>query len=71
MRPVRRVRFRVETAGHQHEDDATLAGAAALGLDLTAITEQLQLDGVAAFARSYAELLHSLDQKRRDPGVSS
>jgi transaldolase len=46
-------------------DDATLAGAAALGLDLQAITEQLQSDGVAAFARSYAELLDTLAQKRR------
>ena len=46
-------------------DDATLAGAAALGLDLAAITEQLQSDGVAAFARSYEQLLEALDEKRR------
>jgi transaldolase len=45
-------------------DDATLAGAAALGLDLHAITEQLQSDGIAAFAQSYGELLNALDQKR-------
>ena len=48
------------------EDDAVLAGAAALGLDLRALTEQLQVDGVAAFAKSYDELLHALDQKRRE-----
>ena len=47
------------------EDDATLAGADALGLDLVAITEQLQADGVAAFARSYEQLLEALAHKRR------
>jgi transaldolase len=46
-------------------DDATLAGAARLGLNLFAITEQLQTDGIAAFARSYEQLLGALDQKRR------
>lgn len=47
------------------EDDAVLASADALGLDLHAITERLQADGIAAFARSYEELLKALDQKRR------
>jgi transaldolase len=47
------------------EDEATLAGAAALGLDITAVAEQLQSDGVAAFARSYEELLAALALKRR------
>ena len=47
------------------DDDATLAAAAALGLDLHAITEQLQADGIAAFAQSYGQLLEALDQKRR------
>jgi transaldolase len=47
------------------EDDATLNGAAALGLDLSAITEQLQSDGVAAFARSYQQLLEAVADKRR------
>jgi transaldolase len=47
------------------EDDATLAGAAALGLDVAAITERLQEDGVAAFARSYEQLLEALAHKRR------
>ena len=47
------------------EDDATLAAGAALGLDLGAITEQLQADGIAAFAQSYERLLQALDEKRR------
>ena len=46
-------------------DDATLAGAARLGLNLFAITEQLQSDGITAFARSYEQLLDALDRKRR------
>jgi transaldolase len=49
----------------EDEDDAILAGAAALGLNLQAITAQLQADGVAAFARSYEQLLEALAQKRR------
>jgi transaldolase len=47
------------------EDDATLAGTARLGVDLFAITEQLQSDGVAAFAKSYEQLLDALARKRR------
>ena len=47
------------------DDDATLAGAARLGLDLRAMTEHLQADGIAAFAKSYEQLLTALDQKRR------
>ena len=51
-------------ASDADDDDATLAAAAALGLDLHAITGQLQADGIAAFAHSYAQLLNGLDQKR-------
>ena len=47
------------------EDDATLAGAARLGINLFAVTEQLRSDGVAAFARSYEQLLDALARKRR------
>jgi len=36
-----------------------------LGIDLTEITEQLQVDGVAAFAKSFEELLEALKKKRR------
>jgi transaldolase len=37
---------------------------AGLGIDLDAVTEQLQADGVAAFAASYDELLEALETKR-------
>ena len=47
------------------EDEATLAGAAALGVDLAAITSQLQADGISAFARSHQQLLEALADKRR------
>ena len=46
------------------EDDATLAAVAALGLDLRALTERLQADGLAAFAESYGQLLDALAHKR-------
>ncbi len=47
---------------------ATFARLAALGIDLAAITEQLQVDGVAAFADAFADLLHALDRKRATRG---
>ena len=46
------------------DDDATLAAIGALGVDLHALTEQLQRDGIAAFARSYQQLLGAIAQKR-------
>jgi transaldolase len=52
-------------ASDSSEDDATLGAAARLGVDLHALTEQLQADGIAAFAQSYEQLLNALDQKRR------
>jgi transaldolase len=52
-------------ASDSSEDDATLGAAARLGVDLHALTEQLQADGIAAFAQSYGQLLNALDQKRR------
>jgi len=52
-------------AADPDEDDVTLAAAVALGLDLHAITKKLQEDGIAAFAKSYGQLLNALDQKRR------
>ncbi|MBI2361464.1 MAG: transaldolase [Deltaproteobacteria bacterium] len=36
-----------------------------LGIDLTAVTERLQSDGVAAFAASYDQLLTALSEKRK------
>jgi transaldolase len=47
------------------EDEATLDAAGALGLDLHAMTERLQIEGVTAFAQSHAQLLEALAQKRR------
>jgi transaldolase/glucose-6-phosphate isomerase len=47
------------------EADATLARLASLGIDLNAITEKLQEDGVAAFAASFDQLMAALDKKRK------
>ncbi len=47
------------------EAEASLAQLAKLGVDLDGITEQLQQDGVAAFADSFDELMAALDDKRR------
>jgi transaldolase len=44
--------------------DRTLAELAALGVDLDAVTDQLQIEGVAAFARSFDQLLATLDDAR-------
>ncbi|HWH78377.1 MAG TPA: transaldolase, partial [Candidatus Binatus sp.] len=46
------------------EADAALASLARLGIDLAAITEKLQVDGVAAFAASFDQLLSALENKR-------
>jgi transaldolase len=45
--------------------DAALERAAALGLDVHAITEQLQADALTAFNSSYDQLLATLAEKRR------
>jgi transaldolase len=48
------------------EDAHRLLGEArALGLDMDAITEQLQVDGVAAFAGSYGEAVRGIEGKGR------
>jgi transaldolase/glucose-6-phosphate isomerase len=44
--------------------DAQLACLSALGIDLDRITEKLQVDGVAAFAASFDQLMAALDKKR-------
>ncbi|MCI4336371.1 MAG: bifunctional transaldolase/phosoglucose isomerase [Thermoplasmata archaeon] len=46
------------------EARATLVGIAQLGIDLPAITAQLLVEGVAAFADSFATLLNALEAKR-------
>ena len=47
------------------EAAATLAKAANLGLDLRALTEKLQMDGIAAFAASFERLIETVATKRR------
>jgi len=44
--------------------DAALASLAELGINLEAITEKLQVDGVAAFAASFDQLMGALEKKR-------
>jgi transaldolase/glucose-6-phosphate isomerase len=46
------------------EAQADMARLANLGIDLDAITEKLQVDGVAAFAASFDQLMAALDKKR-------
>ncbi len=45
--------------------EAALAGLKKLGVDLDAITEQLQVDGVKAFVDSYDQLFAALEEKRQ------
>lgn len=58
-----RVRVTLGTKGHEAE--AVLVNAAALGLDVHAIAEQLQADAINAFASSFDQLLATLAEKRR------
>ena len=44
---------------------AQLKHLAELGIDLDAVTQRLLDDGVAAFARSFASLMKSIDEKRQ------
>lgn len=46
------------------EAEAALERLSSLGIDLNAITEKLQSDGVASFAESFDSLLDSLKEKR-------
>jgi transaldolase len=48
------------------EAESQLATLARLGIDLDAVTDQLQVDGVAAFADSFDKALAALDLKRRE-----
>ena len=45
---------------------ATLERVAALGLDLHAITEQLQTEGIASFASSFEQLVATVGKRRRE-----
>jgi transaldolase len=54
------------TLGTEGEDvEAALGNATALGLDVQAITEQLQGDAIKAFASSFDQLVATLAEKRR------
>jgi transaldolase len=57
-----RVRNTLESADMKAE--VVLQQLAAVGVDVHAITEQLQADGIEAFATSFDRLLASLAQKR-------
>ena len=61
-----RVRVTLGTEETDAEATATLDKAAALGLDVRAITEQLQIDGLAAFASSTEQLMATVGMKRRE-----
>jgi transaldolase len=58
-------RVRITLGTEDQEAEAVLATAATLGLDVHAIAEQLQADGIEAFAASLDELVATLGVKRR------
>lgn len=61
------------TLGSREEDagaEEVLNKAAALGLDLHAITEQLQVDAIKAFASSTDELLATVGEKRHQMAMA-
>jgi transaldolase len=60
-----RVRVTLGTEEADAQAAATLDKAAALGIDVRAITEQLQVDGIAAFSSSFAQLIDTVNMKRQ------
>lgn len=61
-----RVQVTLGTEKTDAEGTATLNKAADLGLDVRAITDQLQVDGIAAFASSFERLIDTVGVKRRE-----
>ena len=61
-----RVRVALGTEDTDAEATATLNKAATLGVDVRAIAEQLQIDGIAAFAASFDQLIATVGIKRRE-----
>src|SRR4029453_18775419 len=55
-------RVRITLGTGEEEVDAILATAAAVGLDVHAITEQLQADAIKAFASSFDQLVATLGE---------
>jgi transaldolase len=53
------------------EADGVLATLEALGIDLDEVTDKLLAEGVAAFEKSYVELLSSIASRRAAVGASS
>jgi transaldolase len=47
------------------EAESDLSSLKKLGVDLNAITEKLQADGVSAFAASFDQLLDAVEEKRK------
>jgi transaldolase len=58
-------RVRVTLGTEEQDAETVLRTAAALGLDVHAITEQLQADGINAFASSFDQLVTAVGEKRR------
>jgi transaldolase len=56
---------RVTLGTEEQDTEAILRTAAALGLDVHAITEQLQAGGINAFASSFDQLVAAVGEKRR------
>ena len=61
-----RARITLGTEETEAEAAALLAKVATLRLDLQAITEQLQTDGIAAFASSFDQLIATVGRKRHE-----
>jgi transaldolase len=58
-------RVRVTLGTEEQGSEAVLRTAAAVGVDVQAITEQLQADGIKAFASSFDQLVAAVGEKRR------
>jgi transaldolase len=57
-------RARARLADSFDEDEAVLTRLGKLGIDLEATTSELQVEGVAAFAKAFDELMAALEAKR-------
>jgi transaldolase/glucose-6-phosphate isomerase len=60
-----RVSRSVDTPAALEDAAATMRNLADAGIDMAAVTLQLQLDGVKAFADSYDQLIETLEQRRK------
>jgi transaldolase len=61
-----RVRVTLGTEDTDAAASASLDKAATLGIDVRAITEQLQIDGIAAFASSFQRLIATVGKRQRE-----